>query len=241
MSAPPPLRLRGEGSRAEAFSAVVLVRTAEAQYHLGLRHSDEPHEPVLHLATHRMLRDEALGAVIHGRGRPLPAAVIALALDPLQDELLSILAERIAARYANRRDGLAYGFGDAVATFEQDSGHLSDPDAAFTCATFALAVLRSVGVHLVDTTRWRQPTAEDLRWQREIGALLVDWIERHVHGDLPRAKERLTHDLGARRYRPTDVAGAALYGPGTWPAGADEVEPRARELEAALPWSASPL
>jgi len=234
-----PLRLSGEGALAEASSAVVLVRVTEAQFHLGLRHGADAREPVLHLAWHRLLRDQVLDQVTQPHGHALPAAVITLSLDPLVDEVLLLLADRVATRYANQPSSIAYGFGDAFATFEAEAGRLTDPDAAFTCATFVLAMLRSVGVQLIDVTRWRAPTSDDLRWQRETGEKLLSWIAERIHGDLSRAEERVAHDLGSCRYRPTDVAGSALFGPDTWPAGVEDVDPRARELEAMLPWSGS--
>jgi hypothetical protein len=215
----------------------MLVRAAETQFHLGLGRGREPHEPVLHLAWHRRLRDEGLAEVIRSESEPRPTAVIALALDPLVDEALQALSRRIATRYANRSCPIAYGFGDASASFGQTTGELTDPDAAFTCATFVLAMLRSVGIQMIDTARWRAPTEEDLQWQREIATALLEWIGERIHGDLPRAKERIDRDIGARRYRPTDVAGAALFGPDTWPVGAEDVDPRANMLESRLPWS----
>jgi hypothetical protein len=238
-----PLRLCGEGHLAEAVCAVVLVRVEEPQFHLGLRRGDEAHEPVLHLAWHRRLLDQALVEVIQPHGRLLPAAVIALSLDPAVNEVLQVLASRVAIRYANRPDhpsSIAYGFGDGVATFAHEDGRLTDPDAAFTCSTFVLAMLRGVGVELIDVARWRAPTEDDVHWQRAIGQKLLAWIAERIHGDLARANERVAEDVGSRRYRPTDVAGAALFGPETWPVGVDEVEPRACELEAMLSWSGLP-
>lgn len=234
-----PRRLRGEGPLGGGACAVVLVRGSETQFHLGLRRSDALHEPVLHLAWHRRLLDQSLAQVTHARGQALPAAVVALTIDPLVDEALQVLAGRVARRYANQPSPIAYGFGESAAGFTSETGESTDPDAAFTCATFVLALLRSVGVRLIDPQRWRAPTEEDLAWQRDIGEHLLSWIEAHVHGDLPRAKERVEHDRGSRRYRPTDVAGAALFGPARWPVGAEDVDPRARELEASLPWSGS--
>ena len=83
-------------------------------------------------------------------------------------------------------------------------------------------------------------TEEDLQWQRDIATALLAWIAERIHGELPRAKERVEHDIGSRRYRPTDVAGAALFGPTTWPVGAEDVDPRAKMLESKLPWPSSP-
>jgi hypothetical protein len=230
-----PLRRSGEGIVVEAACAVVLVRVAETQFHLGLRRGSESHEPVLHLAWHRRLRDQALNQIIKNKQRILPSAVIALSLDPSINEALQVLAGRVTARYANNAS-IAYGSGEVTATFERETGELMEPDAAFTCATFVLAMLRSVGVSIIDCERWRAPTEEDRQWQRETGKRLLEWIAEQYHGDLPRAKERIENDLGSRRYRPTDVAGAALFGRDKWPVGSEEVEPRASELELALAW-----
>jgi hypothetical protein len=209
----------------------------ETQFHLGLRRSDEPHEPVVHLAWHRVLRDDALMALIGSEGgHTLPSAVVTLPLDPLVDETLQVLAGRVARRYAHRRSSLFYGFGEPSSTFEMRTGQSTDPEAAFTCTTFVLALLRSVGVELIDVARWRVPTEDDLRWQREIGEKLLAWIEAQVHGDLVRTRAQIERSRGARRYRPVDVAGAALLAVETWPAGAEQVDPRARALDAMLPW-----
>ncbi len=230
-----PLRRSGEGTAVSAACAVVLVRVAETQFHLGLRRGNASHEPVLHLAWHRRLRDQALDQVIKNKQRVLPSAVVALSLDPLIDEALQVLSGRVAVRYANNAS-ISYGFGEVTAIFDRDTGELMTPDAAFTCATFVLAMLRSVGIRIIDGERWRAPTAEDVQWQIKIGDTLLAQIEAQYHGELPRAKERIEHDLGSRRYRPTDVAGAALFGREKWPVGAEEVDPRASELETVLAW-----
>jgi hypothetical protein len=86
---PAPLRLCAEERFAGASCAVVLVRTEEAQFHLGLRRSDEAHEPVIHLACHRRLHDEALAQLVtRPDGRALPAAVITLTVDQAIDDAL---------------------------------------------------------------------------------------------------------------------------------------------------------
>lgn len=227
-------RRRGEGASANAACAVVLVRVEEGQFHVGLGHGREPRERVLHLGWHRTLLDQDLARATCGADRrPRPATVIAIALDPLVDEALRVLAGRVARLHAG---AVAYGFGEVSAVFDRDTGELSEEDAAFTCATFVLAMLRSVGVVLVDASRWREPTEEDRHWQERIGEQLLDWIEAHHHGDLPRARERAGQDYGAKRYRPTDVAGAALLPAAARPASAAEVDPRAAELVASLPW-----
>jgi len=233
-----PLRRSGAGTVVEGACAVVLVRVAETQFHLGLRRGNASQEPVLHLAWHRRLRDQALIQVIKHKQQVLPSAVVALALDPSINEALQVLAGRVAVRYANNAS-ISYGFGEVTATFDRETGELMQADAAFTCATFVLAMLRSVGVRILDSDRWRAPTADDLQWQIKIGDALLEEIEARYHGDLPRAKERIEQDRGSRRYRPTDVAGAALFGRDKWPVGAEEVEPRAGELEIALAWPSS--
>lgn len=237
MSAEFPIRLWPGTASATGGSAVVLVRCEEAQYHLGLLRAIEAPEPVLHFAWHRLLRDEPLRQVTSAPDdRTFPSAIVFLPIDPILDEALRFLARRVARKYANRFSPIAYGFGLTHAIFDPDTAEPINGDAAFTCATFVLAILRSVGIQLIDSRRWRIPTEEDLSWQRRIGASLVDWIEKHVHGDLPRAKERVEHDLGSLRFRPTDVAGAVFCDSKDWPVGVNDVETHANALEIKLPW-----
>lgn len=229
-----PIRLDGEGATSDTSSAVVLVRVDETQFHLGLRRSNRAEEPVLHLAWHRRLRDEPLARMLRAGPETLPAAVVVLSLDPYVDEALQILSRRVARLHANSSSALWYGFGENQARFDTRTGLLSDPDAAFTCTTFVLALLRSVGVHLLDPTRWRAPTEQDIAWQHSIGERLLAWIDEYVQDDLPRAKERVTQDIGSRRFRPTDTAGAALLARDKRPAGAEDVEPLAQKFECVL-------
>lgn len=228
---PFPIRLRGEGNSTNTAAAIVLVRMNANQFHLGLRHGPPPAELVLHLGWHRSLRDQPLAELTRHKQKTLPAAVVVLSLDPLIDGALQFLATRVGERHA---DALVYGFGEEDAVFETTTAELTDPDAAFTCATFVLALLASVGVHLVDAARWRAPTPQDTEWQRTIGETLLTHIEAYFPGDLPRAKERVERDIGSRRYRPTDVAGAALLAREKRPAGAEDVEPIARKFECVL-------
>lgn len=226
-----PIRLRGEGASADTASAVVLVRMNANQFHLGLRHGPPPGELVLHLGWHRDLRDQPLAELTRRKQKPLPAAVVTLSLDPLIDGALQFFAMRVGELHA---DALLYGFGEPDAIFDKTTAELTDPDAAFTCATFVLAMLASLGVHLVDATRWRTPTAADEAWQETIGKALLAHIEAYFPGDLLCAKERVERNKGSRRYRPTDVAGAALLPRDKRPAGAEDVEPLAQKLECVL-------
>ncbi len=232
--AAPATRIAGAGVVGTAAFGIVLLRSQPRQLHVGLGRNSPQREQVLHLAWHRVLRDEALDELRASEAGARPCVIVSLWLDPAVETLLRVLARRISARYDSRLGGPAYGFGATEARFSEGTGELDDPDAAFTCATFVLQVLRSAGVRLLDASRWRELTDEDLAWQREIGAALIEWIERVVHGDLSRAKERVSHDLGARRFRPSDVAGAALIDPASRPAGAQEVAPHATRLEALL-------
>lgn len=213
---------------------MVLARAKPGQLHLALGRREATLERVLHLRWHRVLRDEPLDVALQGGNGPLACVIVSLWLDPAIAPVLRVLSRRITARYGSALQGPAYGFGDAKAMFDQGTGALDDADAAFTCATFVLQLLRSVGVRLLDPTRWRQPTQDDLAWQRQIGARLVAWIDGVIHQELEQAQDRMEHDLGALRFRPSNVAGSALIDPALRPASAAEVEPHATRLESLL-------
>lgn len=229
-----PLRLDGAGVEGDVAFSMVLTRVKPNQLHLGLGCRDAEHERVLHHAWHRILRAESLEELLTVRGVRLPCVVVGLWLDPAVETALRILWSDVAVQYGHGLAGPAYGFGDATALFDPWTGALDDPDAAFTCATFVLQLLRSVGVQLLDPTRWRQPTEDDLAWQHQIGARLVAWIDGVIHQELERAQDRMEHDLGALRFRPSDVAGSALIDPALRPASAAEVDPHATRLESLL-------
>lgn len=236
-----PLRRACDGGAETGECAVVLLRVEGAQFHLGLRRSSRSGEPVIHLAWHRRLRDEPLTRLLRNDDALFPSAVIALGLDSDLDLALQALSLRVRDRHAGRHSGLAYGFDDRFPPFDASTGAPTDPEGAFTCATFVLALLRSVGVDLVDPDRWRPPTEEDLEWQRSIGDRLIAFVERAIHGEIYDASDtadgmrsRVERALGSRRYRPPDVAGAATLGASKWPAAAQEADPRAEELVALL-------
>ncbi len=227
-----PLRLYSDGARPNAACGVVLVRVSADQFHLGLRYDNAAHEPVVHFAWHRDLRNDPLRRVT--KDGSSPSAVITLPLDPAIDGALQFLAEQVVTRYVGAPDVFAYSFGEVSATFDRATGELSEDDVSFTCATFVLTMLRSVGAVLLDISRWPGPTHEDRDWQRKMETALLE----SIHGELLRAKAktRLEQDFGSRRYRPTDVAGASLFHRERWPLSAEEAEPRARELMSRLPW-----
>lgn len=229
-----PRRLDGAGVAGDAAFSMVLSRSKPGQLHLALGRRDVGQDRVLHLGWHRVLRDQPLEELLAGDTARIPCVVVTLWLDPAVETLLRVLSKRIATRYGSGLQGPAYGFGNANALFDQTTAELDDPDAAFTCATFVLQVLRSAGVQLLDPTRWRQPTEEDLAWQLQIGARLVAWIEQVVQGDLAATQQRIEHDRSALRFRPSDVAGSARIDPALRPASAAEVDPHAAHLESLL-------
>lgn len=228
------LRVDGAGVEGGAAFAMALARVDPDQFHLGLGYRSAGQERVIHLAWHRILREQALEELLTSRTERLPCALVALWLDPAVEAVLKHLVRRIAARFGQGLDGPAYGFGEAAALFDPTSAALDDPDAAFTCATFVLQLLRSVGVMLLDPARWRAPTAEDLAWQQQKGRELVAWVDRVVHQDLEQTRERVEKDYRALRFRPLDVAGAALLDPALRPASAAEVDPHAARLASLL-------
>jgi hypothetical protein len=87
-----------------------------------------------------------------------------------------------------------------------------DSRYGFTCATFVLAMLRStVAEELLALDQWPIPDPDDADdlWQRRMAKFLCR--------DNPEDANAVLAGLGARRFLPTDVAGAAMLSSEHWP------------------------
>jgi hypothetical protein len=168
---------------------VAIKAIGSNQRHIGMIYKAQSQVRMCHLAFHLDLRDE-------------PAAPsyfwAELGLDEANRKLLAAECARLAG---NR---IPYGLAEQGISFDRTTCRYIPRPAGngLTCATFVMAFLKAFGYPLLEEGSWPSRD-EDVEWQR----MIIDRVEaagasvEHISG--------MEKDLGARRYRPEEVAGAA--------------------------------
>ena len=127
---------------------------------------------------------------------------------PFNDEHephVAAMCEQIWKR--NQDHGLPYGFRYDVSSFRRDGTMVPGPnERGFTCATFVLAVFRTVGVELLQREEW-PPRADDQERFEKLLKLLRKHCTDEVHINAVRA------ETNSIRYQPLEVAGGSRYAP----------------------------
>jgi len=186
------------------FVAVTVMMTRQG-WHAGVfyRAEDDPQAHLLHLAWDRDLRHESeqiLGASIRRYVWIAPM---------LPRELVVNLVEAcrsIARRSDNIGQELRYSLRYELGSFDPVTGAYAPRGAerGLTCATFVLAVFRTVGIDLVDVPLW-PARPEDSEWIDKVVAQLRDHDPEHA--------DAVASDGLCARFRPTEVSGACLVPP----------------------------
>lgn len=116
---------------------------------------------------------------------------------------LAAMCRRIAKRYSVPGPGLPYAFLFKETAFSADGKVLlGQTEHGLTCATFILAVLKSVGLDLLQLTEWPHRDT-DVERHRE----LLDNLQRDPR--VSRAHvEAVNAEVNCVRYRPEEVVGA---------------------------------
>ncbi|MER9167684.1 hypothetical protein NKI12_09915 [Mesorhizobium australicum] len=128
---------------------------------------------------------------------------------------------------------IPYGFDLAGECFDESGNFIPPPiGKGLTCATFVLATFRAQGHQLVYEQAW-PARADDEIWQAQVLQLLARRAaSEHI--------EALRNDLGAKRFRPEEVAASGLRVEA--PSAYDDIRQMAdgilRELSAIGPWQA---
>ena len=170
----------------------VAMRTIgdDGQLHMGLLYRpDAMPSLLLHLRTHFDLRNEEPTAEYRW---------LQVDLDELNRRAIVGLCELIATSQSK----VPYGFSYNGQYFEP-TGNFIEPGFGngLTCATFVMAVFRTVKIEILKTEEWTT-RPEDITWQRaltahlrkEWGPFLADGVEKHI---------------GDPRFRPDEVAAGA--------------------------------
>jgi hypothetical protein len=150
-----------------------------------------------HLANHLDLRDEIAHA---------PYLWADTGLDPANRRFV---AAWVGNLHINRGN-IPYGLDSAGCCFDLPTGQFVTPPIGkgLTCSTFITSVLRSLGFDLLNEREWPQ-RAEDEAFGRNVVQMLVS-----VNADKDHIKA-VTEDIGAKRFRPEEVVGAATLS--AWP------------------------
>jgi len=180
--------------------AVALKAIDTAQRHIGVLHGGRAAGDLfmLHLAWHLELRND----------EPKPEYVW---VDP---PIPSARARQVAAfcRKVWRQNGrrVPYAFSVPNDCFNSVTGQfLFGPSRhGLTCATFVLAVFQATGFKMIDERTWRT-RPDDGEWQQRIVGML------RSKGADPTHVAAVENEIGAARFRPEDVGGAAAHKP--WP------------------------
>lgn len=190
---PPWLRLL-EADAALPDAAVAIAPGAE---HIGVVYRREDGTlRWLHLAFHHRLRDDA--------ALPADHRWVLSPLDPERLTLVAAMCERVVARVGRN---MPYGFRYDATRFAADGVLLlGDDEVGLTCATFVLALFRSVGVELLRVAEWTARPDDTARH-----AALVALLEAHCED---KAHVRAVRkEAGCVRFRPAKVAGASSERP----------------------------
>lgn len=201
------------GADARLAVAIYIARTGHTQFHAGLYHRDHGSPRVLHFAWDRELCNDAPDDVLEGRNYGL----VALSLDEDDAQTLCALCRLVAGRHSAT---LRFRFAEWRPRFDLITAEVVPPAVedrhGFTCATFVLAMLRSaVFEELLALDEWPIPAPNDAddRWQRRLVRLLCPAEAP------PEDVAAVLAGIGARRVRPTDVAGGAMQSREQWPVG----------------------
>lgn len=132
------------------------------------------------------------------------------------------MCRRVWMRHKQR--GLRYGFRYDRSRFESTGElRLGSDEVGLTCATFLLAVFRSVGVELLRLDEWPERAEDEKRWTALLAMLESQGVDAaHL--------KALRGQTNARRYRPDEVAAGSSVTP---PCGFDEASSRASALAVA--------
>lgn len=184
--------------------------------HVGVLHRASKQESlqVLHLCTHKECVNEDVGSGAMLWVQPL-----------LELESANQVVARARQVYrASCGGAIPYGFSD-FAGFFNAKGEIEGSEAGkgLTCATFVLAVFHLAGVMLVRPETWPE-REEDKEWQQTVIDTLAVASSNHLNA--------LRANIGAKRFRPLEVAGSAAAE--EYPVEFAKAEELAREVKAVL-------
>lgn len=181
-----------------AGEVVLAVATSGPGWHIGVLHRRRANgvASVVHLESHHKLRN-----VSPNDKAFLGGAWISPGLDPVHASSIAARCRAVAKKY---QDGaLPYGFRYATSLFDDGGSlQLGMGEVGLTCATFVLALYKSLGLELLDLASWHSRSEDQAFRERIIRDLEAN--KRSEHAAV------LRNEPQCARYRPTEVAGASV-------------------------------
>jgi hypothetical protein len=177
-------------------AGVAITPTGPGRWHAGMVHRAEG-EPaaLLDLANDHWLRNAPPSHRY---------AWIQLSLPAVRLPSVAAMCRLIAKRYASPAGGLPYAFRYSETLFSSDGQVLlGRSEHGLTCATFVLAVLRSVRVELLNVSEWPHREEDVVRHGELLAMLKSDERVKKEH------IEAVAGEVRCVRFRPEEVAGAA--------------------------------
>jgi len=162
------------------------------QRHVGIIYQADQSGPrICHLAWHCILKDEPLPASYHW------------GYSGLDDVNKVVMAAYVALLKQNARS-VPYGISYIPEHYFDEQGRYIVQPVGYglTCATFILAVFARNGFELLQTMHWPN-RPDDAEWQQQIlDALAGRATPEHI--------EVARQDVGAKRFRPEEVAAGVI-------------------------------
>jgi hypothetical protein len=137
---------------------------------------------------------------------PLSNSWVFPAIDEERLTLVAQMCERVIER--NESYAIRFGFRFDKTRFDRGSGEivLGDDELGLTCATFVLAVFKSVGIDLLEYGEWPPRPGDEARFEE-----LLQSVREHSPEDKEHL-EVLTSEMASVRFRPEEVAAAGAQG-----------------------------
>ena len=175
------------------------------QQHIGIVYKEAEGGPnrFLHLAWHHRLKNEDANEAI-------PQTHSVWVDINMPERRARQVAGQCRKVWKSNGRFVPYAFSPPNDCFDSQTGELlmGSTHLGLTCATFVLAVFAAQGIHLVDFESW-PPRDDDIHWQRTMISELEGSGAPASHIDA------IQQEVGAIRFRPAEVAGAAALFPPT--------------------------
>ncbi len=184
-------------------AAIAIQSIDSTQRHIGVLHreSDSTEVNLLHLAWHHKLIN-------------LPPSMEYLWVDPkIPSQRMRQVAAICRKVWKSNQGDLPYALSPPNDCFDRQTGKFlfGDTRLGLTCASFVLAIFDAAGLCLAQYETWPASRSRpgDKEWQEEI----VRQLKSSQSPDAAEHAEAVSNEIGATRYRPEEVAGAALTSP----------------------------